>query len=310
MPEAKMEKRRGWSVLWLIPIAAAGIAGWLSYREFASKGMEIQIWFQDAYGLQAGNSPIKFRGVDVGMVKELGISEDRLHTIVTATLHGEYEDLARDGSDFWVVRPQISGQGISGLTTIMSQNYVQMRKGGGGEPRKKFMGLDQAPVTRPTSEQPRGLPVSLLAPRRWGLSEGAGVYYRGIRVGSVLTYQLDTNASSVRFDALIHDPFTPLVRVDSRFWKSGGLDVSAGLFSGLDVKVNDLRSLIDGGIEFATPTEPGQQAATNSMFRIHEEPEREWIEWRPVIHIKGGGTISAADRERRNKGAMERELSL
>lgn len=107
LPEADVEPR-GWTIFWIIPILALGVTAWLVYREFVFTGEKIQITFQDASGLQPGKSQLKFRGVDVGRGRKLDVSEDRKRSIVTVSLEKQYKDLAREGTEFWVVRPRVS----------------------------------------------------------------------------------------------------------------------------------------------------------------------------------------------------------
>jgi paraquat-inducible protein B len=298
LPEADVKRRKGRSVFWLIPIAAAVLAGWLIWREHVSTGHKIHIQFDTAAGLEAGKSPVRYRGVKVGIVDGLKVSADREHCMVTVVLFEDYRDLAREGARFWVVRPQISGEGIQGLGTLISQNYIQLQLSGEGERKTEFTGLNQAPAATESMEK-GGLRVVLLAPNRWGLGKGAGVYYRGMQVGTLLDSELGPTSSTVRFTLLVYEPFVPLVRLNSKFWKSGGLDVSAGLFSGLDVRVNDLRNLLQGGVDFATPDQPGEMPDEDAVFRLYAEPDEKWTEWRPEIPIQAGEVLPPQDRRSR-----------
>ncbi len=285
LPSAQVKRRHGWSIFWLIPIAAAGIAAWLVYRELATSGVGIQIWFQDVSGLEPDKSQLKFRGVNVGLVRKLALSTDRQYSIVTATLEDKYKNLASEGSEFWIVRPEISGQGVSGLGTLVSQNYIEVRLGGSTAPRTRFMGRSEAPPTEEKAEAPRGLRVNLLAPEQWGLKKGVSIYYRGIPVGTVLNSRLETDA--VRFEVVIREPYDSLVRMRSKFWKIGGIQLTAGLFSGVNLEVSDLKVLVEGGIQFATPPEAKDLPAPDTVFRLFSEPKPEWKEWRSGIPIAG-----------------------
>jgi len=80
------------------------------------------------------------------------------------------------------------------------------------------------------------------------------------------------------------------VRVGSRFWLVGGVDVNLGLFRGLEVNVESLRALVAGGIAFATPDDPGGPAVKDgTLFLLHERPQIEWLDWLPRIPVPAAG---------------------
>jgi paraquat-inducible protein B len=84
----------------------------------------------------------------------------------------------------------------------------------------------------------------------------------------------------------IRQRYAPLVKSNSQFWVVSGVDVKGGLLSGIQMKVESLRSLLAGGIGFATPEQNmGQQANNGSEFVLHDDPKKEWLEWSPKIPI-------------------------
>ncbi len=301
-PSARVKKRR-WTIFWLIPIFAAGVAAWLVYREFVHTGYDIEIRFQDVSGLVAGKSQIKFRGVAVGHVRELKLEPERNSAIVEATLGHEYQDLAREGTQFWVVRPQISGTQIKGLAALVSQDFINLQVGQGKSEKTKFVGAEHAPVTEEEYEPPKGLHVRLLAPRRWGLQRGSRIYFRDVEAGSVVSYDVTPDASAVTFDAVVQKRFAPLIHADTRFWKVSGIDFSAGLFSGVNVKMENLQALMAGGIEFATPPGTNAMVEPGFIFPIQAEAQDEWKQWRPSSHL------ASASSEKRSGQKGEKSAS-
>ncbi len=304
LPTARVRARRGWRLFWLVPLFALGITAWLIYREYAEFGHEITIQFNDVSGLAPGKSPLKFRGLQVGLVERITLSEQRDSTLVTATLNGEYADLAKAGTEFWIVRPHFSGTEVKGLGTITSQNYLEVQLGKSTERCDHFVGREQPPVAEETAETPRGLRLCLLAARRSGLQAGSRVYYRGVEVGSVLAYELTKDGSAVAFQVLIRPAFAPLVHVNSKFWNVAGLDINAGLFSGVDIRLQDLKTLIAGGIEFATPAEPAPPASPDYVFRLFPQAQKEWKQWRPAPPT--GGDKPAASSPTAASNAWQR----
>jgi paraquat-inducible protein B len=79
------------------------------------------------------------------------------------------------------------------------------------------------------------------------------------------------------------------VRLGSRFWLRSGVDVNFGLFRGLEVNVESLRSLVAGGIAFATPDDADGPVKDDTLFLLHEKPQTEGLDWMPKIPIGPAG---------------------
>ena len=56
------------SIIWIVPLVALLIGGWLAYKTVTEKGPTITITFISAEGLEAGKTKIKFKDVEVGKV--------------------------------------------------------------------------------------------------------------------------------------------------------------------------------------------------------------------------------------------------
>ncbi len=279
LPTARVRDRRGWTLFWLVPVFAACVAGWLGYRQFIDTGYSIQIRFDDASGLQGGKSQIKFRGVMVGRVTRLALADDRSHTVVHASLSHEFEDLARKGSVFWVVKPQISGTTVRGLSTVASQSYISMQLGRGKAGAHSFDGAPYPPVSEAAMRPQHALRIHLRAPQRWGLERGSTIQYRGADAGWILSYHTERDGAAVDFDVLIKDAYAPFVQNDSKFYRVSAIDVSAGLFKGLNLQVGNLQSLLGGGVAVATPPGGGDRVKDGTTFRLHDQPKDEWKQW-------------------------------
>ena len=50
-PEAKVQTKRSFSIIWVVPIIALLIGGWLTFKAMSEKGPEITITFETADGL-------------------------------------------------------------------------------------------------------------------------------------------------------------------------------------------------------------------------------------------------------------------
>src|SRR5688572_24010207 len=142
---ALIRQRRYFSVVWVIPIVAALVAAYLVYRHLEKAGPRITIRFADGSGLKPGQSPIKFRGVTVGHVRSVSLSEDLRSVIVHAQLDKSAAALARQGSIFWIVRPEVGVGSITGLGTIITGPFIEVIPGSGAE-RKVFEGATDSPT--------------------------------------------------------------------------------------------------------------------------------------------------------------------
>jgi paraquat-inducible protein B len=281
LPEARIRRRR-WriSVAWVVPIVAALVAGYLMYDRMREQGPSITITFSDGNGIKPGQTEVRYRGVPIGEVDNVDLSGDHKRVIVTARLRRSAEGIARQGAVFWIVRPRVGPASITGLGTVFTGPYIQVLPGT-GKSQTAFTGVDHP---SPTLDR-RGVTFTLATAQLTSVRDGAPVYYRGVEVGTVVDTRLSRDATSAEAEVFIDQPFTRLVRVGSRFWSVSGLDVHVGLFKGLDINLQSLRSLAIGGVAFATPSASNPLAPPGSVFVLREEPDKEWLTWTPKIPL-------------------------
>jgi paraquat-inducible protein B len=280
LPEVKIQKQPWFSAIWIVPLIAAIISGWLIFKQVQRTGPDISILFKDGNGIEANQTVLQYRGVRVGDVRSVQLTKDAQHVEVQARLDKSAESLARDGSVFWIVRPEMGAGGLHGLETIVSGPYIQVQPGDGKEQRK-FIGAEEPPILK-TSEG--GLEIILTTPHLGSLTVGSPVYYRGMEVGSVRYFLLSNDSTVVRVHVLIETGFAPLVRADSKFWNAGGINVDLKLF-GINISAESFKSLVIGGIAFATPSPPGILASNDSTFPLNEKADDNWLKWSPAIAI-------------------------
>ncbi|WP_376959819.1 MlaD family protein [Azospirillum sp. A26] len=125
-PEVATPPRRRLSPLWLLPLVAALIAGWLGWRWFEERGPQIVITFQSGDGLEAGRTRIKHKNVDLGVIELVRLSDDLSQVIATARMDRTAARHLKDGTRFWMVAPRLGLGGVSGLSTVVSGTYVEM----------------------------------------------------------------------------------------------------------------------------------------------------------------------------------------
>jgi paraquat-inducible protein B len=243
------------------------------------ESVEITIRFREGHGLQVGD-PLRHHGIVVGEVTAVDLNHELTAVSVRVRLIGEAHHLAREGTQFWVERPRLTVAEVHGLDTLVGGRYLAVAPGAeDAKPRDEFDGLEVAPV----AEVPSGaLEIVLHAPQRWGVERGVPVTYRGLRVGQVLSVGLSSDGTSIEARAFVEARQRSLVRQNSVFWSSSGVDVSLG-FTGLQFTADTLTSIAQGGVAFATPTEPGPPANTGQRFLYAKSPQEDWLTWQPRI---------------------------
>lgn len=265
--EAQLRVHSWLSWVWLVPVVAAVVVLWLAYRGLTARGPEITIAFADAGTLEPGQTPIKYKGVSVGMVQSVGLSRDVSHVVVRAQMKRAVEPYLATGARFWIVQPRVGAQGISGLTTLVSGAYIEMYPGRGAAQRH-FKGLTEPPVLQPDTA---GTFFTLFAPDVSALIPGAPITYRGINVGEIEGFALSPSDREVRIYAFVRAPYDRLVHPQTRFWNVAAIDLIVGS-QGVAVRVSSWQQLLAGGVAFDTPAADRPQApsARNSAFRLYD----------------------------------------
>ena len=268
LPEATVvrRKRMRFSVIWIIPILAAAVAIGLAIQRAVSEGPVITIQFKSASGVEAGKTFIKYKDVRIGVVSAVTLSEDYSKVLVKAKIAKHATGLMVEDAKFWIVEPRISLNGVSGLNTLLSGNYIGFQAGKSEEEQRTFVGLDEPPTIK---DQP-GRRFVLKARTLGSLGIGDPIYYRGLLVGQVALYNLVDNGRSVEITIFIDAPYDKYVTPETRFWNASGIDVSVGA-DGIDVRTESLAALLAGGVAFDTPDylPPASPAAENSSFPIY-----------------------------------------
>jgi paraquat-inducible protein B len=247
---------------------AALIGAWLIYKAQSERGPTITITFQTAEGLEAGKTKIKYKEVDLGQVQKISLNPDLSQVVVTAKLRKQAEKLISENTRFWVVRARINVSGVSGIGTLFSGVYIGLDPGKPGKPTRSFTGLEEPPIV--TTDLP-GRHFILKADRRSSLDTGSPVYFRQIRVGQVVGYQLAEDGQSVTIKVFINSPYHRFVYKNSRFWNASGLDLSIGA-EGVQLNTESMVTMLVGGISFDVPNylETGGPASADQVFNLYE----------------------------------------
>jgi paraquat-inducible protein B len=272
LPEPDIQtKKRRISIVWLVPLVALAIGGWLVYKAVSEKGPTVTITFKSAEGLEAGKTKIKYKDVELGQVTSIELNDELSEVIVKAEMVNQAEKIISENTRFWVVRARVAAGGISGLGTLFSGAYIGLDPGQPGKLKTHFQGLEIPPVV--TADLP-GSHFVLRAASLSSLNIGDPVYFRRIEVGQMVSYRLDEDGQAVTIKVFIHDPHHQLVRKNTHFWHASGLDIAIGA-EGIRVDTESFSSLMIGGIAFDTPAgqEAGEPAKENDVFKLYKNRE-------------------------------------
>lgn len=288
LPRARVSRSRRPSLIWLVPILALLAAGFLIYQSFSERGRTIRIRFETGGGILV-NDPVVYRGMHVGRIRTVTLTNDLAGVLVTAELRPDASSLGVEGSKFWIVQPVVSMSRVSGLETLLGPKYIEVEPGPDrGALRSDFTGLEREPVThRAARREPAaadGGELSLLldAAARPSVNIGSPVLYRGVKVGSVIAFDLSESGQTVEVSIVIEGQYAHLVRSNSVFYNASGVDLAVGL-SGLVLRAPSLESVVSGGVEFATPDKPGTPIQNGAVFRLDTQPPKGAADWAPDL---------------------------
>jgi paraquat-inducible protein B len=222
----------------------------------AMRGFAAQVKFDSAAGLQAGVTKVIYRGIEIGRVDTVDVSSDFKTVTADIGFVRDAENLLREGTQFWLVKPELSLSNISGLDALFSGAYISL-KPGKGVSKVEFTALKSAP---PDGSGDPGLDLILLAQESGGLSVGSPVLHKQIVVGAVQEVALSSDKKQVQVRVHIAPEFAGIVQSNTRFWQAGGVQANLGL-NGLDVRSASLSSIVQGGIAFANPDGPVNRRA-------------------------------------------------
>lgn len=243
-------------------------------------GPTVTIRFDNAEGLEAGKTKIKFREFELGVIEDLTLADDLGSVVATAQLKPIAEPYMTDQTRFWVVRARVTASRVTGLDTLISGAYVGVDPVKDGQPTDRFEALERAPVV--TSRE-NGRSFVLVAPGRGSINPGAPVYHRQVEVGEVVHADLDAQRDVVRFDVFVRAPHDERVRQNSRFWNASGIDASVDE-NGLRIQTESIVAMLIGGVGFDTPGEAdGGRAEEGAEFDLFPSKQATEV---PVFPVK------------------------
>ena len=265
--DAVLSKRFDLPLVWFLPLVALLVSAWLIYKSASEKGEVITVDFPTAEGLDADKTKIRYLNVDIGKVTAISINNDLKTIRVTAQMNSTASEYLKEGTSFWVVKPQVGLSGISGLGTLLSGAYIELRPGT-GKKKLEFTGLTTPPVLK---SQMEGKQFVLESNDLGSMRPGTLINFHGIPAGEVLGHKLSNEANGILLNIFINAPYDQFVRKNTRFWIDSGVDLSASA-DGFKVRTGPLVSLLSGGIAFRTSPKdkPEDAKPEHSTFLLYE----------------------------------------
>jgi len=259
------------SPIWLIPLLALAVALWMVWQESAGTGPQVQVLISDAEGLEAGKTPVRVRNVDVGLVSEISLNDDMSAAVLTIDMNENTQRMLTVDSEFWVVKPRIGRQGVSGLSTLLSGAYLRLQPGSAEQTTTRFKALEEPPVT---PQQTPGRRITLTSSVNAAVVVGDSVQYRGVSVGQVEKVAFNVDNRTMEYQVFVEQPYDELLTENTRFWLQSGLSLRWNA-SGLDVSLGSFESLLGAGINFGVPEgQPsGEKIAESRTFELFASEE-------------------------------------
>ncbi|MCK7483694.1 MAG: MlaD family protein [Candidatus Moduliflexus flocculans] len=271
-PRPSQTRKRRFSLVWVVPVVAALIGGWLVVKALTEKGPEITITFKSAEGLEAGKTKIKFKDVEIGA--------GRGNPPRQGPVACDCQSAARQGGGaLSFQRTPASGWSARGSRPVPSTGWERSSQaptsmstpGNRANRPTAFTGLEEPPIV--TTGLP-GRHFILESERRGSLEVGAPIYYRQIRAGEVVAYNLSEDGTKIISKIFVNAPYHQFVRNNTRFWSASGVDLKLDA-SGITLDTESLVSILVGGIAFDTienNSEPGGASPGECNLQTLSEP--------------------------------------
>lgn len=261
-------------IIWLLPFIALLISSWMLYKHFDDQGEKISVYFNNAEGFVAGKTPLKYKGIKIGIISSIEVDEKNINRfLVKIEVHKKALPLvATKGAKFWKVEPKATITEISGLDTILSGVYIEaMPMVQNIEEIKKLKSqyTFEAVSEKPINYFDDGVFLTLKS-EKGTLEVGSSVLYKSFIVGKIVKKNLIKN--DIFYTIFIENDYKDLIKEDSNFWNISGVELKASL-SGIKFKIDTLASLVAGGIEFDSDDFSPTLKDKTKVFNLYDNKE-------------------------------------
>ncbi len=253
------------SIVWIIPVLALLTALFVAFQTYNARGPMITVEFENAAGIVPRETEVRFRDVKVGVVEEVMFSEGLSSVVARIRMDKSVAPYVDSTASFWIVRPEFSASGITGLDTVLSGVFVEGSWDSIiGPSNSEFKGLERAPLYHSGTED---LQIALRSLPGGTLSADTPILFRGIEIGRVGPARISPEGNFAIAEAVIYEPHGRLITPSTRFWDASGFSFSIGP-AGAEIDFTSVASLLGGGITFDTFVSGGEQVGDGSVFEV------------------------------------------
>lgn len=273
IPEPKIvgpqdKGRFTYSLIWLVPLAALAISLGVVWKTYADRGPLIEVAFLQATGIRVDETELRYRDVTIGLVEDLKFSNGLETVVAYVRVEKSVAPFIDADSEFWLVRPEVTTRGVSGLDTVLSGVYIEGTWDAEiSAPAERFTALARPPLARAGES---GLQFMLYSNDGEGMAENTPILYHGIEVGRIGNLRLSGDGRSIIADAFVPFPNDRLVNSSTKFWDTSGFDLSFGP-AGAKLNVSSLAALVAGGISFDTIVSGGGPVGSGAAFQLYPD---------------------------------------
>ncbi len=253
------------SLVWLVPLAALAVSLWVAWQSYADRGPLVDILFEEATGIRQGETELRFRDVTVGLVEDVGFSETLDSVRVSVRLDQDIAEYVDEGAAFWIVQPEVTTQGVSGLDTVLSGVFIEATwDSEPGGLQSEHLAIARAPLLRSSQS---GVSIRVTGGSGVQLIGGTPILHKGVEVGRIGPPELTSDGSLAQSEAIIFAPYDRLVSTNTRFWDTSGFTFSLGA-NGAELDFSSIATLIAGGVAFDTVVSGGAPVSDGAHFTV------------------------------------------
>ena len=283
--EPEIIEKKSISFVWILPLIVFGILSWIAYESYSKKGTNVTVIFKSAEGLKVGVTPLEYRGLELGKVTKIDMNDLNSFKVNILVRNDVSRYVAAKGTKFWIKKPTISLTKVSGLSTILSGNKIEVTpppniidKSEEIEEKFEFVGLDSKPDF---DVDAKGYYVSILSSRADLVEVETPIFFNKFQIGEIVAKEFKNE--NVYLKAYIYNRYNDLVNASSSFVMNKALKVNFGA-GGLSLEISSLYSALVGGITVQTPKKDAEKMSNDEYYILYED-ENDLLK-RTFINIK------------------------
>ncbi len=260
--EPVVNRKKTFSAIWILPIVALLIGAWLIYKSYQEQGVMITLRVNDASGLKIDKTQVYYKGIPVGIIKDMSVTKDLKHIDLEIEMIKQAEEKLVEDTKFWIVRPKVTLNKIAGLDTLITGSYINVYPGKSKKLSKSFIASDDEIDMVAYN---KGKIFYLSSKDTVGHKAGEPVIYKKMKVGEVISSTLYEN-NKVSVKIVIYENYINLIDSTTLFWDVSGIKIETNL-PRINLEIGTFESVIAGGIEF-TSFENGKKVDSNHVFPL------------------------------------------